>query len=74
MKIFETSLNRGKFDSSRKLNNGELMKFEKIYAMDAVYDNPEDVPEDVSSCCALLLPSGPLLEWQVFNDMDCFFF
>lgn len=49
LKIFETSLSRGKFDENRKLRNGELMDFEKIYPMDAVFDTPEDVPEDVSS-------------------------
>jgi hypothetical protein len=47
LSIFETSLRRGKFDDSRKLSNGSLMEFAKIYPMDAVYDNPEDVPEEV---------------------------
>ena len=47
MSIFETSLRRGKFDESRKLSNGSLMEFAKIYPMDAVYDSPEDVPEEV---------------------------
>ena len=47
MSIFETSLRRGKFDESRKLSNGSLMEFAKIYPMDAVYDKPEDVPEEV---------------------------
>ncbi len=47
LNIFETSLRRGKFDESRKLSNGSLMEFEKIYPMDAVFDTLEDVPEDV---------------------------
>ncbi len=47
LSIFETNLRRGKFDESRKLSNGSLMEFAKIYPMDAVYDHPEDVPEDV---------------------------
>ncbi|KAH9302471.1 hypothetical protein KI387_014054, partial [Taxus chinensis] len=49
MNIFETSWKRGKFDESRILPNGSLMEISKIYPMDAVYDTPEDVPEDVKS-------------------------
>jgi enoyl-[acyl-carrier protein] reductase I len=47
VKIFNMSLSAGKFDESRKLTNGELMTFAKIYPMDAVYDKMEDVPEEV---------------------------
>jgi enoyl-[acyl-carrier protein] reductase I len=47
LKIFETSLRRGKFDESRKLSDGSLMDFIHIYPMDAVFDTPEDVPQDV---------------------------
>ncbi|KAG8637286.1 hypothetical protein MANES_15G102700v8 [Manihot esculenta] len=47
LNIFETSLRRGKFDESRVLPDGSLMEITKIYPLDAVYDNPEDVPEDV---------------------------
>ncbi|XP_020535082.1 enoyl-[acyl-carrier-protein] reductase [NADH], chloroplastic isoform X2 [Jatropha curcas] len=43
LNIFETSLRRGKFDESRALPDGSLMKITKIYPLDAVYDNPEDV-------------------------------
>ncbi|GLJ51700.1 hypothetical protein SUGI_1098810 [Cryptomeria japonica] len=49
MNIFETSWKRGKFDESRILPNGSLMEISKIYPMDAIYDTPEDVPEDVKS-------------------------
>ena len=49
LSIFETSLRRGKFDGNRKLSNGGMMEFSHIYPMDAVYDTPEDVPEDVST-------------------------
>ena len=48
LSIFETSLRRGKFDKSRQLSNGGMLEFAHIYPMDAVYDTPEDVPEDVS--------------------------
>lgn len=47
LSIFSKSLERGKFDESRKLRDGSLMEIEKVYALDAVYDTPEDVPEDV---------------------------
>ncbi|GJN12803.1 hypothetical protein PR202_ga31116 [Eleusine coracana subsp. coracana] len=49
LNIFETSLRRGKFDESRKLPDGSLMDIAKVYPLDAVYDSPEDVPEDVKS-------------------------
>ncbi len=47
LNIFESSLRRGKFDASRKLSDGSLMEFSNIYPMDAVFDSPEDVPEEV---------------------------
>ena len=49
LKIFETSFRRGKFDESRKLSDGSLMDFTHIYPMDAVFDVPDDVPEDIAS-------------------------
>ncbi|KAG6499087.1 hypothetical protein ZIOFF_038843 [Zingiber officinale] len=49
LNIFETSLRRGKFDESRRLPNGSLMEIVKVYPLDAVYDTPEDVPEDVKT-------------------------
>lgn len=49
LNIFESSLRRGKFDENRKLSNGALMEFAKIYPMDAVFDTPEDVPEEVQT-------------------------
>ncbi len=45
--IFETMLKRGKFDDARRLSDGSLLEFEKVYALDAAYDSLEDVPEDV---------------------------
>ncbi|KAL9263835.1 Enoyl-[acyl-carrier-protein] reductase [NADH], chloroplastic-like protein, partial [Drosera capensis] len=47
LNIFETSLRRGKFDESRVLPDGSLMEITKVYPLDAVFDSPEDVPEDV---------------------------
>ncbi|KAI3913157.1 hypothetical protein MKW98_007173 [Papaver atlanticum] len=49
MNIFETSLRRGKFDASRVLPDGSLMEITKVYPLDAVFDYPEDVPEDIKS-------------------------
>ncbi|KAI7996740.1 hypothetical protein LOK49_LG10G02996 [Camellia lanceoleosa] len=49
LNIFETSLRRGKFDESRMLPDGSLMEITKVYPLDAVFDCPEDVPEDVKN-------------------------
>ncbi|KAK6117528.1 hypothetical protein DH2020_048748 [Rehmannia glutinosa] len=49
LNIFETSLRRGKFDESRVLPDGSLMEITKVYPLDAVFDCPEDVPEDVKT-------------------------
>jgi len=45
--IFQKSISAGKFDEDMILDNGEKMVFEKIYPLDAVFDVPEDVPEEV---------------------------
>ena len=47
MRIFTTALENGKFDESRVLSDGSLMKIEKIYSLDAAFDSPEDVPADI---------------------------
>lgn len=47
LKIFTTSLKAGKFDHSRRLSDGTLMEFAKIYPLDASFDRPEDIPEEV---------------------------
>lgn len=44
--IFETSLQRGKFDESRKLKDGSLMEISKIYPLDAAFDSMDEVPEE----------------------------
>lgn len=46
-KIFTTALESGKFDESRKLSDGSLLKFSKIYSLDALYDSQEKVPQEV---------------------------
>lgn len=47
LKIFTQSLEMGKFDESRKLSDGSQMKFAKVYPLDATFDKPSDVPEDI---------------------------
>ena len=47
LNIFMNLLERGKMDASRKLSNGQLLKFEKIYPLDAAYDTLADAPEDL---------------------------
>lgn len=46
-KIFSQSLALGKFDQSRQLSNGELLQIAKIYPMDASFDTPNDVPQEI---------------------------
>ncbi len=47
MNIFETLLRRGKMDESRKLSDGSMLEFERVYPLDAVYDSMDDVPAEV---------------------------
>lgn len=47
MKIFTKSLERGKLDMS--LPGGGEIELERVYALDAVYDTDESVPEEVAS-------------------------
>ncbi|CAN6586543.1 unnamed protein product [Malus baccata var. baccata] len=49
LNIFESSLRRGKFDETRKLPDGSLMEITKVYPLDAVFDSPDDVPEDIKT-------------------------
>ena len=45
LNIFTKSLERGKFDLS--LPGGGEIEFEKIHPLDATFDTPDDVPEEV---------------------------
>jgi len=45
LNIFTRSLERGKYDLS--LPGGGEIEFEKIHPMDAAFDTPEDVPEEI---------------------------
>lgn len=47
LKIFTSAFNSGKFDASRRLSDGSLLEFAKVYPIDASFDTPDDVPEEV---------------------------
>ena len=47
--LFTKMLGRGKFDDSLELNDGSKMSFKKIYPLDAIYDYPDQVPEDIKN-------------------------
>ncbi len=47
VKIFTQSWNLGKFDESRLLSDGTMMEYKKVYSLDASFDKPEDVPQDI---------------------------
>jgi len=47
LNIFMNLLERGKMDESRRLTDGSLLNFEKIYPLDAVFDTMESMPEDL---------------------------
>lgn len=49
MKIFTTSWANGKFDESRKMSDDSLFEVEKVYGIDAVFDHPDQVPEEIST-------------------------
>src|SRR5437899_7836892 len=47
LNIFLNLLERGKIDDARKLADGSLLSFEKIYPLDAAYDTLADAPEEI---------------------------
>lgn len=47
MGIFEKLLERGKLDASRKMADGSMLQFERVYPVDAAYDTLADAPESV---------------------------
>jgi enoyl-[acyl-carrier protein] reductase I len=49
LNIFLNLLERGKLDESRRLSDGQMLDFEKIYPLDAAYDTLDSVPEDVKT-------------------------
>lgn len=47
LNIFLNLLERGKMDESRRLSDGSLLNFEKIYPLDAVFDSYEEIPAEL---------------------------
>jgi len=47
LNIFLNLLERGKMDESRRLPSGQLLSFEKIYALDAAYDTYDQIPDEI---------------------------
>ncbi len=47
LNIFLNLLERGKIDAARRLADGSLLTFEKIYPLDAAYDTLAQAPDDV---------------------------
>ncbi len=47
LNIFRTMLERGKLDESLRMSGGTKLSFEKIYPLDAAYDDLTQAPEDV---------------------------
>lgn len=47
LNIFRTLLERGKLDDARRLSDGSLLQFERVYPLDAAFDSMDDVPPDV---------------------------
>jgi enoyl-[acyl-carrier protein] reductase I len=49
LNIFLNLLERGKMDESRRMSDGSLLTFEKIYPLDAVFDTYGEIPEELRS-------------------------
>lgn len=47
LNIFLNLIERGKIDESRRMADGSMLQFEKIYPLDAVFDMLADAPEDI---------------------------
>jgi enoyl-[acyl-carrier protein] reductase I len=47
LNIFMNLLERGKMDESRRMSDGAMLQFEKIYPLDAAYDTLADAPEEL---------------------------
>src|SRR3989440_407615 len=47
LNIFLNLLERGKIDESRRMPDGSLLQFEKIYPLDATFDTLAEAPEEI---------------------------
>ena len=49
LKIFQMGLKKGSFDADSELSDGSKMTIEKVYPLDAVFDGPDDVPDEIKN-------------------------
>ena len=49
LKIFQMGLKKGSFEDDSTLPDGSKMVIEKVYPLDAVFDTPEDVPDEIKN-------------------------
>jgi len=49
LKIFQMGLKKGSFDDDCVLSDGSKMEISKIYPLDAVFDTPDDVPDEIKN-------------------------
>merc|ERR1711937_825720 len=49
LKIFQMGLKKGQFDDDATLSDGSKMEIAKVYPLDAVFDGPEDIPDEVAN-------------------------
>ncbi len=47
LNIFKNLLERGKIDEARRMPDGSLLTFERVYPLDAAYDALADAPEEI---------------------------
>jgi enoyl-[acyl-carrier protein] reductase I len=47
LNIFRNLLERGKMDAARRMSDGSLLTFERIYPFDAAFDTLADAPEEL---------------------------
>jgi enoyl-[acyl-carrier protein] reductase I len=47
LNIFRNLIDRGKLDDARRLKDGSMLQFERIYPLDAAFDSLEDAPPEV---------------------------
>jgi enoyl-[acyl-carrier protein] reductase I len=47
LNIFLNLIERGKIDDARRMPDGSLLTFERIYPLDAMFDTLEDAPQDI---------------------------
>jgi enoyl-[acyl-carrier protein] reductase I len=47
--IFNNLMERGKMDESRRMKDGSMLQFERVYPLDAAFDSIGDAPEELRS-------------------------